>query len=300
LTRQTAIGAIALPNKTIHDAWAAGRDQLAQASLSPELDARLLLEHVLRVSHSYLIAHGDERLGPAQEEAYETLLSRAAEKEPIPYLTGKAPFYGLDLHVEPSVLIPRPETEELVERALSWGRQRGDLNAVDVGTGSGCIAVVLSQYLPSATITAVDLSYSALKIARLNAQRHARRPIHLVQGNLLEPFAGPFDLIVANLPYIAADEWTLVDDAVKWYEPLVALDGGADGLVLLRELLQQAAFKLHPGGAVFLEIGWQQGPATQQLAGRSFPHADTTEAVRDARSRLLRASAGDNTGIASS
>ncbi len=259
---------------TIYEAWAFGRDYLAQASFTPDIDARLLLEHVLQIDHSYIIAHDDEPLTTSQEKTYRALLARAGDKEPLPYLTGKASFFGLELAVNPAVLIPRPETEELVDRALSWAGSRTGLRVVDVGTGSGCIAVTMSRYLSGATILAVDLELSALKVARRNAARYAGQPILILQGDLLAPLKGPFDLILANLPYIADDEWTTVDDGVKWYEPSVALMGGSDGLDLVRELLHQAASKLNPGGAVFLEIGWQQGPKVHQLAGSVFPQAD--------------------------
>ncbi len=263
-----------MSNKTIREAWALGCDQLAQASFSPELDARLLLQHILQVEHSFLIAHDDERLTTRQAAEYEALLARAARKEPIPYLTGKSTFYGIDLTVNHSVLIPRPETEELVSLALSWAGSRRELKVVDVGTGSGCITIALSRFLTAPSLAAIDISFAALRVARGNAEEQAVQPIAFVQGELLAPLAGPFDLIVANLPYVADDEWTLVDDGVKWYEPSVALSGGVDGLDLLRELLCQASLKLRPGGAIFLEIGWQQGQAVRQLAGDSFPLAE--------------------------
>jgi release factor glutamine methyltransferase len=129
-------------------------------------------------------------------------------------------------------------------------------------------------------LVATDISFPALKIARFNANKHARQPIYFVQGDLLTPIGGPLDLIVANLPYIADGEWTAVDDGVKWYEPSVALRGGNDGLELLRELLNQAKFKIRPGGAIFLEIGWQQGDLMRDLAGQLFPHSEV-EIVTD-------------------
>ena len=263
-----------LSNKTIQEAWAFGRRQLAQASFTPDVDARLLLEHILQIEHSLLAAHGDRNLTPSQEQAYHDLLARAASREPIPYLTGTAPFFDFDLTVNPSVLIPRPETEELVGHAVAWAGSRAGLTIVDVGTGSGSIAIALARNLPPSTLVATDISFSALQVACFNAEKHAKQPIHFLQGDLLSPLAGMFDLIIANLPYIADAEWTQVDDGVKLYEPSVALSGGSDGLDLLRELLDQAALKLCPGGAIFLEIGWQQGEVMRQLAGDKFPHAE--------------------------
>jgi release factor glutamine methyltransferase len=259
---------------TIDEAWAVGRDLLAQASFSPVLDARLLLEHVLQVGHSYLIAHGDERISKQQEQVYRSLLIRAEQREPIPYIIGKTTFYGLEFDVNPAVLIPRPETEQLVEEALKWLGRRKNIRAVDVGTGSGCIAVALAQVVPPANITAVDISNAALAAAKQNAAKHGLQDISFVQGDLLRSLDGPFDLIVANLPYVADDEWTLVDESVKLYEPRLALSGGERGLELIDTLLRQAVSKLNAGGALFLEIGWQQGPATVNLAAESFPGAN--------------------------
>ena len=257
---------------TIQEALAFGRSHL-HTSPTPDLDARLLLQHVLQVDHSVLIAHGEAPLTAAQEIQYRQLVERAQRHEPIPYLTGSAPFCGLDFSVSPAVLIPRPETEQLVEAALAWARLRQPLTVVDVGTGSGCIAVCLALHLPRAHVEATDISADALAIARGNAGRYVPGRIHFHHGHLLEPVSLSPDLIVANLPYVTDAEWTMLDDGVKWYEPTVALQGGADGLDLIRQLLHQAKPKLNPGGAIFLEIGWQQGPAAQHLAQTYFPEA---------------------------
>lgn len=258
----------------IKEAWAYGRSTLAQASPTPELDARLLLQYALGVNHSYLVAHAEDGLTDHQTELYRQLVRRALSREPIPYLTNSAGFFGLSFHVGPGVLIPRPETELLVERVLAWAEAKDDLRIADVGTGSGCIAVVLAIHLPRAEVAAVDISEDALVIARKNAKRHAPDRIQFLQGNLLEPLPQMVDLIVANLPYVAAHEWTMVDDGVKWYEPTIALQGGRDGLDLIREMLRQSTSRLRPHGALFLEIGWQQGEAVEQLARRFYPDAD--------------------------
>lgn len=242
----------------------------------PEVDARLLLAYVLQQDHSYLLAHDDVVLTAVQQQQYDALLQRAAQAEPIPYLCGTAPFFGLDFTVNPAVLIPRPETEELVELVLAWARASEARDIMDVGTGSGCIAVALAANLPQAKVQASDRSRAALQVALDNVARLAPGRVALHEGDLLQPVSGPFDIIVANLPYIAADEWSLVDDAVKSYEPMIALDGGADGLDLILKLLQQAPRKLRAGGAVFLEIGWRQGQAVQQAARAHFPAAELT------------------------
>lgn len=259
--------------KTIREATAVAWGRLEKVSPTPGLDARLLLQHVLGVSHAYLVAHGDESLTAVAQQQYTALLARAAQKEPIPYLIGHAPFYGLEFAVNPAVLIPRPETEQLIEIAIAWARPRGPIHVVDVGTGSGCIAVTLASHLPQAQITAVDLSSAALAIARQNAQRHTPGRIQFACGSLLSPLSHTVDLIAANLPYVSDAEWPDLDDGVKLYEPAVALRGGPDGLVIIQELLHQATARLNPNGLILLEIGWQQGPAATKLAQAYFPRA---------------------------
>ncbi len=256
----------------IRTAWQLGRARL-HTSPSPALDARLLLECALGRDHAYLVAHGDDALTAAQDDVYRALLARASAGEPIPYLTGHAPFFELEVAVSPAVLIPRPETEQLVEMALAWAQKRGPLRVIDVGTGSGCIAVTLARRLPAARIAAVDLSAAALVVARANVARHAPGRVALARGDLLAALAPGIDLIVANLPYVTRQEWTALPDGVKSYEPVLALDGGTDGLALIRALLPQAAARLRPGGLVLLEIGWQQGAAAAALARSSFPDA---------------------------
>ena len=257
---------------TIREAWRLGRARL-QDSSSPALDARLLLEHVLQRDHAYLIAHNDEQLTAEALNDYRLLLDRAVAGEPIPYLIGHAPFLGLEFVVSPAVLIPRPETEQLVETAVAWGREREPLRIADVGTGSGCIAVGLARHLPEAVVFAVDVSADALAVAQANTTLHAAGRVHLVRGNLLDAFGPGIDLIAANLPYVAGEDWPELAVGVKSFEPALALDGGADGLALIRALLPEAAGRLRPGGLVLLEIGWRQGQAVAALAEAAFPGA---------------------------
>lgn len=256
---------------SIRAAWRLGRGLLAD-SPSSALDARLLLGHVLGRDHAYLVAHDDETLRPDALAAYDALLRRAAAGEPIPYLIGHAPFMGLEFITSPAVLIPRPETEQLVEMALDWARGREPLRAIDVGTGSGCIAVSLATRLAGPVI-AVDVSAAALAVAAANVARHAPDRVHLVRGDLLTALAPGFDLITANLPYIATDEWPALPVGVKFHEPALALDGGRDGLDLIQDLLPQAAARLRPGGLLLLEVGWRQGQAVAELARAAFPGA---------------------------
>jgi release factor glutamine methyltransferase len=265
---------------TIKDALAEGQKILV-GSLAPLLDSRLLLEQVLSVNHSYLIAHDGEHLNIEQELQYRSLLNRAARKVPIPYLVGKVQFLGLDIKVAPEVLIPRPETERLVQYAREWVVGNfgalAPVHIVDVGTGSGCIALSMARILPMARVEATDISAAALKIAQDNARAlglDERVIFH--HGPLLDPILEAPDLVIANLPYIADHEWTSLDDGVKWYEPDVALRGGSDGLDGIRQLLAQASDRLAAGAALFLEIGWQQGKAVNRVAQSTFPSAKIT------------------------
>ncbi|MCA9937809.1 MAG: peptide chain release factor N(5)-glutamine methyltransferase [Anaerolineales bacterium] len=247
-------------------------------SATPVIDARLLLSHVLGVPHSYLLAHGEQPLTPAQQAHFQDLLARASRQIPIPYLLEQAPFFDLTFYVTPAVLIPRPETEELVQFALTWLQRRESVRIVDVGTGSGCIAVTLARHLPAGhAIAAVDISADALEVARENARRHGvSERIQFLQGNLLAPLPWSPDLIIANLPYVTDTEWTMLSDGVKLYEPPLALIGGVDGLDIVRNLLRQASSRIADGGAILLEIGWRQGEAARQAALSTFPRGDVS------------------------
>lgn len=265
---------------TIDEALAYGRHHLS-ASPTPHLDARLLLQYVLHAPHSYLLAHAGQPLTAGQQSRYQQLLQRAQQHEPIPYLTGSAPFFDFEVAVNPAVLIPRPETEQLVETAVAWAKTRPVARLADIGTGSGCIAIALARQLPHARIEAVDIAADALTLARHNAARlvdsqTAPPRLQFYQGDLLQPLPPGLDAIVANLPYVTDGEWTTLDDGVKWYEPPLALKGGPDGLDIIRQLLRQSMAKLSPGGAIFLEIGWRQGTAVTQLAQSTFPTAAIT------------------------
>jgi release factor glutamine methyltransferase len=261
-----------------------GKSQLIRSS-SPYLDARILLEDVTTYNHSQIIAHPELELDSEQEHQYLKAIRRAGAGEPIPYITGYAYFSGLKIIVDPTVLIPRPETEILVNAAVDWANSSSNhqktLMIVDVGTGSGCIAIALALKLKDATIVAVDSSKSALQIAGNNAELHdVSNQITFLPGNLLDSIKSVPDLIVANLPYIADHEWSLLDDGVKWFEPASALRGGIDGLEMIGGLLKVAKSKLAPGGAIFLEIGWQQGIESRRIAEELFPAA-TVEVSAD-------------------
>jgi release factor glutamine methyltransferase len=251
--------------------WAA--EYLRASSPTARLDAELLLAYVLGWGRARLLAEGRWPLDQQQESAFHSLVARRAALEPVAYLIGHKEFYGLDFAVDSSVLVPRPETELLVERTLERLKVRTfeRLVVVDVGTGSGAIAVALAVHLPVARIIAIDISPAALELARRNVERHGLAGrVRLLQGDLLDPLDQPVDLIVSNPPYTILSE---IDAGVRRHEPRLALDGGPDGLELYRRLLAAAPTKLRPDGAVLLEIGATQAAAVAELARRAFPEA---------------------------
>ena len=197
--------------------------------------------------------------------------------EPLPYVIGHWEFFGLDFWVTPSVLIPRPETELLVEHALNWLAQQKDAEYIaDVGTGSGCIAISLAKYQKGVQVVACDKSWEALQVSKTNIQRHnLESNITLIQANLLEPFRNGFDLICANLPYIPTIK--LQDLSVSKHEPISALDGGEDGLFWIKRLLEMACQIIRPKGKILLEIEAEQGNQVINFIRETLP--STSEAV---------------------
>ena len=242
---------------------------------TPRLDAEVLLAYVLSCERAWLYAHPEHWLSPSQLSAYQFLISRRARREPVAYLIGRKEFFGLDFVVTHDVLIPRPETERLVEFALQCAPTLPSLQLIaDVGTGSGAIAVALAVHLPRAHVIALDTSASALAVARRNAARHGvARRVCCIQADLLAPLAGPLALIVANPPYLSQAELESAPPEVADWEPRAALNGGPDGLAIIRHLLTMAADHLHPGGVLLMEIGAAQGAETLRLARRHFPQA---------------------------
>jgi release factor glutamine methyltransferase len=240
---------------------------------SPDLDAELLLAHVLGWDRARILARPDHSVGLEEREAFAVYLDRRRDREPLAHILGHREFYGLDFIVDRRVLVPRPETELLVELAIEWARPiRRPLILTDVGTGSGCVAVSLATHLPHVTIHALDASADALVVARANVARHALQDrVLLWQSDFLEQLPQQVDAIVANLPYVRSAELGALQPEVRDYEPRTALDGGPDGLAPIRRLLTQAVHHLRPGGAIFLEIGAGQGRATSQLARQCFP-----------------------------
>ena len=229
------------------------------------LECMILLRHALGISRIQLYTEFNDELAPSQEETFWNLIKRRLCGEPTAYITGHREFYGLDFYVDPNVLIPRPESELLVEEAIRLAKNYPVSTIAEVGTGCGAIAISLAKSLPQAKIYATDISVSALDVALFNCQKHGVvNRIHLIQGDMLEPLPEPVDLIVANLPYVKQSELRQVNPAN--FEPLLALSGGSDGLVKIRQLCCQVNDKLRLKGCLLLEIGQGQGrPVTTFL-----------------------------------
>jgi release factor glutamine methyltransferase len=241
------------------------RQLLANAarSLGDRLEAELLLVHVLGKPRSWLIAHADDALDDAQIAAFEALVQRRHHGEPVAYITGHRGFWSLELEVTPATLIPRPETELLVELALERLPPRG--RAVDLGTGSGAIALAIARERPQATVMATDASLDALAVARRNAERLGLAHVTFAHGDWFAPLAGErFDLIVSNPPYIEAGDPHLVQGDLR-FEPASALASGADGLDDIRRIVEGARAHLEPGGWLMMEHGWNQGDAVRNV-----------------------------------
>jgi release factor glutamine methyltransferase len=258
---------------------------------TPQLDAAVLIAHVLGVSKTWLYAHPDRDLTGAEISRFEELVRRRIRHEPVAYLVGYKPFFGLDITVDNRVLIPRPETEILLERVLAYTKKLAASGQVphiaDVGTGSGALAVALAVNLPEACVYALDISDDALAVAEQNVWRYGvGEQVQLLPGYLLAPLRAPVHIIVANLPYIASQDLAKLPCEVREHEPIVALDGGPDGLAVIRKLFDSLADpetrlqKLRPDGRIYLEIGYDQGPGTKALAEEALP-GSRVEVLKD-------------------
>jgi release factor glutamine methyltransferase len=262
----------------IREALRHGTHLLAQAgSEEASLEAELLLAHALNTDRTHLYQRLREALPDDAANAFEALLQRRLAHEPTAYILGRKEFYGLDFDVTPAAIIPRPETETLVELVLEFiaAREAGhEVRVVDVGVGCGAVAVALAENLPQAGIIATDVSPQALALARRNAERHqVAERIRFLEGDLLEPLDVPVDVVAANLPYVRTGDFEAAPPEILQHEPRLGLDGGPDGLRLIERLLRQTPSRLKGGGALFIEIGEEQGEAARNLALESFPQA---------------------------
>jgi len=253
-----------------------------EASHIPDarLEAEVMVMNVMRMPRQDLFAQQEAEVGPPQEQALHDVIQRRLKREPLAYILGYKEFYGINLLVNPSVLIPRPETESLVEHALFMalmGMETPELVIADVGTGAGAIAINLAIHLPAARIYAIDNTDPVLDVASYNIRAHnVADRVRLLKGDLLEPLEEPVDLVVANLPYIPTQRIPTLQPEVQW-EPRPALDGGPDGLDLVRRLLRQAAGdKLKDHGIILLELDPEQMPPVRELARQLFPEAEIT------------------------
>lgn len=241
-----------------------------QALDAPRLSAEILLAHALRCDRIELYTRHDARPSPAQREAFRETVRQAATGRPIAYLIGYKEFFSLRFEVTPDVLIPRPETELLVERTIHLVRAAPNeiRRILDVGAGSGCIAISLARHLPDVTICANDVSAAALEVAKRNARRHdVHERIEFRLGDLLEPWIDgpPFDVIVSNPPYVATGDAASLAANVRDYEPHAALFAGDDGLSILRRLATQTPQHLTPAGHLLLEVAYDQAIAVRGL-----------------------------------
>jgi release factor glutamine methyltransferase len=240
----------------------------------PRLTVEVVLAHALKVTRAQLLARADESLTPDQLIRAQRDLDRLVNGEPLAYVVGHKEFYDVDLLTDPRALIPRPETECLIEHALKTFADHPAPLIADVGTGCGAIAVTLAKHLPRAHVIATDLSPEAIELARTNAQRSGVADrIEFRAGSLLKPIAESVDLLAANLPYIDDKDWPYLAKTIRGHEPKMAFLGGPDGLDLVRGLLRDAPRVTHLDSVILLEIGAYQGDAVTEIAHQHFPRA---------------------------
>ncbi len=248
---------------------------------SPRLSAELLLSHVTGLKRIELYTQFNQLVEKQQLDQLHSLVERAGKHEPVAYLVGRTEFYSIELNVTQDCMIPRPETELLVQRAIEFLRTRDGVQHVcDLCTGSGCIAVAIAKNFSNARIIATDICDAALSVAAGNVEKYRLKDrITLLAGDLFEPVipqldVGKFDLIVSNPPYVSGNEYEKLEKNVKDYEPRLALFAGIDGLDVYRRIIEKAGDYLKPGAALMLEIGYAQGPAIKELLEQTVIFAD--------------------------
>ncbi|MCB0095360.1 MAG: peptide chain release factor N(5)-glutamine methyltransferase [Caldilineaceae bacterium] len=291
------------PATTVGRALVSATERLRDVGIdTPQLDAQVILAYVLKRARSWLFAHHDHKLSAEEAEAYTDLIIRRSHHEPVAYLTRCKEFYGVEFYVDSRVLIPRPETELLVDAVLNQIEMFSEemaigehIHMLDVGTGCGAIAVAVATNCPELKVYATDVSPDAIAVARENIKRLDKRlQITLLEGDLLSPLANKVDLnrvdiIAANLPYINTTDYGTLEPDVRDFEPKLALEAGPDGLDAIHRLLIQAPGVLKRGGVIFLEIGSDQGAAVLDLIQELMPNAAFVNLRQDynGRDRLV-------------
>ncbi|MDO8670437.1 MAG: peptide chain release factor N(5)-glutamine methyltransferase [Dehalococcoidia bacterium] len=269
------------------------------------IEAEVLIMASTSSSRAWLYAHAEDLVSEDGLARTESFVRRRLLREPTAYIVGHKEFYGFDFNVDRRVLIPRPETELLVDEAIAASRKllstRSYIALADVGTGSGAVAISLARHLPNATVYATDLSSDALDVARLNCRNHGVEDrVELLQGDLLGPVDAVLDIIVANLPYVKDSDLAALQPEIREFEPFLALRGGKAGLDAIRRLLKQSVDKVSAGGIIALEIAWDQGRSAVSLARAFFP-GDRIEVRRDLAGlvRLIVISVGGTEEVSS-
>ncbi len=262
---------------TLAEALHAAQSRLHQADIDDaNLEAEVLLRHALGLDRAALFSRFEEEIDEEQRVALGRLVERRAAHEPTAYIIGHKEFYGIDLEVSPDSLIPRPETELLVDEALR-GTPKGPCALADVGTGCGAVAIALAMRLPHHTVYAIDCSEKALALTARNVERLGLSDrISLLHGDLVNPLPRAVEVIAANLPYVKTSDWQELPPEIRDHEPRDALDGGPDGTAALERLLRSAVSHLRPGGCLVAEIAWDEGERLMKLARECFPEAQVS------------------------
>ena len=267
--------------QSLLDTLRATRATLATASIpDAPLEAEALLMHAAGLTRERLLVSLRDPCPAHAAPRLDAMLHRRLQREPLAYITGTKEFFGLDIAVDSRVLIPRPETETLVELALDLARREWPdrpVRIADIGTGSGAITIAIAAHLPNAIVSATDASRDSLTLAAANAQRHGLADrIAFLHGDLLSPLTGPLDLLLANLPYIPDAEWPALQPEIRLHEPRSALLGGPTGLALVERLLHQLLHRPHRPSSAILELDHRQPPAVSRLVRHLFPQASVT------------------------
>ena len=266
----------------VRDALRQAREKLRESEVEdPGFETEYLLRSALGCTREFLLIALDSDVSSSDQLRFDSIIDRRAAGEPSAYITGHKEFYGLDFKVDPRALIPRPETELLVELALECAARRTSrveaLNIAEVGVGCGAIAIALAVNLSGARVTATDISPTALKLASENVSRHCVEDrVTLLEGDLLQPVSGPIDILVSNPPYIPSSQVDILPREIRDHEPRVALDGGEHGMILIERLICQAKDKLRPGGAMFVEIGWDLGDRALARSLELWPESEVS------------------------